>query len=293
MSRGLIARRRSQGLPGLPYFDGEISLGFDMHALRPLRNYGFNYCLHRAYQVALRRPILGHRRYVNLVAGKRGLEVGGPRAVFRQGGLIPLYDFVGSLDNCNFSAQTIWAEHESGMTFQFSEHKPPGRQYGVEGGDLRDIADGAYDFVLSCHMLEHSANPLRALQEWRRVLKPDGSLVLLLPNKSMTFDHKRPVTSLAHLVEDFEAGTREDDLTHLPEILRLHDIQRDPEAGGYEKFSERSKRNAEFRGMHQHVFDPALVRAMLERAKFPVELLRTAYPNHIIATARKSSEFPV
>jgi SAM-dependent methyltransferase len=137
-------------------------------------------------------------------------------------------------------------------------------------------------------MLEHSANPLRALQAWRRVLKPNGALLLLLPNKSMTFDHKRPVTPLAHLIEDFESGTTEEDLTHLPEILRLHDIQRDPEAGAYERFKERSERNAEFRGMHQHVFDPSLVRAMLERADFSLELLRTAYPNHIIAIARKS-----
>jgi SAM-dependent methyltransferase len=261
-----------------------------MHALRPLRNYGFIYCLHRGYQVAMRRPIRGHRSYVNYVAGKRGLEVGGPSAVFRAGGLIPLYDFVGSLDNCNFSSQTIWAKHESGMTFHYSENKPAGRQHLTEGGDLQDIPDETYDFILSCHMLEHSANPLRALKAWRRVLKPNGSLVLLLPNKSMTFDHRRPVTSLAHLIEDFESGTTEEDLTHLPEILRLHDIVRDPEAGGYEKFKERSERNAEFRGMHQHVFDPPLVRAMLERADFSPELLRTAYPNHIIAVARKSVE---
>jgi SAM-dependent methyltransferase len=258
-----------------------------MHALRPLRNYGLIYCLHRGYQVAMRRPIRGHQRYIDCVAGKRGLEVGGPSAVFRTGGLIPLYEFVGALDNCNFSSQTIWAKHESGLTFRYSEHKPVGRQYLTEGGDLHEIPDECYEFVLSCHMLEHSANPLRALNAWKRILKPSGPLLLLLPNKAMTFDHKRPVTPLAHLIEDLEAGTTEEDLTHLPEILRLHDIQRDPEAGGYENFKARSERNAEFRGMHQHVFDPPLVRAMLEHANFSVELLRTAYPNHIIAIARK------
>jgi SAM-dependent methyltransferase len=261
-----------------------------MHALSPLRNYGLIYCLHRSYQVAMRLPIRGHRRYVNCVEGKRGLEVGGPSAVFRTGGLIPLYDFVGSLDNCNFSSQTIWSKHESGTTFRYSESKPAGRQYLTEGGDLQEIPDGTYEFILSCHMLEHSANPLRALKAWRRILKPNGSLVLLLPNKSMTFDHRRPVTPLVHLIEDFESGTTEEDLTHLPEILRLHDLHRDPGAGGYEEFKARSERNAEFRGMHQHVFDVPLVRAMLERANFSLELLRTAYPNHIIAIAKKTIE---
>jgi SAM-dependent methyltransferase len=261
-----------------------------MNALRPLRNYGLVYCLHRGYQIAMRLPIRGHRSYVNCVAGKRGLEVGGPSAVFGTGGLIPLYDFVGSLDNCNFSAQTIWSKHESGRTFHYSENKPAGLQYLTEGADLLEIPDETYEFVLSCHMLEHSANPLRALKAWRRVLKPNGSLVLLLPNRSMTFDHERPVTTLAHLIEDFNSETTEADLTHLPEVLRWHDLRRDPAAGRYEEFKERCERNAEFRGMHQHVFDPLLVKAMLESANFSAELLRTAYPNHIIAIARKSIE---
>jgi hypothetical protein len=56
-------------------------------------------------------------------------------------------------------------------------------------------------------------------------------LVLLLPHKRHTFDYCHPVTALAHLVDDFKAEMGEDDLTHLPEILVLRDLERDPDGG--------------------------------------------------------------
>jgi hypothetical protein len=56
----------------------------------------------------------------------------------------------------------------------------------------------------------------------------------LLPDKRRTFDHRRPVTTLAHLIADLNADMAEDDLTHLPEILALHDLERDPDAGNME-----------------------------------------------------------
>lgn len=71
-------------------------------------------------------------------------------------------------------------------------------------------------------MLEQTSNPLTALAEWRRLLRPEGGLILVLPHRDGTFERRRPVTSLQQLIEDFEHGTAEDDQTHIPEILRLH-----------------------------------------------------------------------
>jgi ubiquinone/menaquinone biosynthesis C-methylase UbiE len=142
-----------------------------------------------------------------------------------------------------------------------------------------------YDFLLSSHMLEHSANPIKALQEWRRVLKPRGSLIFLLPNKRWTFDHRRPVTTLEHILSDFNANMGEDDLTHLPEILRLHDLARDKAAGTYEMFRARSERNFENRCLHHHVFDMSLVRQMLEYSGFVVRTQREHFPHHIVTIA--------
>lgn len=77
--------------------------------------------------------------------------------------------------------------------------------------------DEAFDFVLSEHVLEHLANPLRALREWRRILKPGGIVFLFLPHRDRTFDRNRERTPLAHLLEDEARLVGDDDSTHVPE----------------------------------------------------------------------------
>src|ERR1700733_13333459 len=134
--------------------------------IRTFKNYGWLYSLNRLYQIALQPTIRNFPFYVGRVREKRGLEIGGPSAVFAKRGLIPLYEHVGSLDNCNFGSHTLWATHDAGKTFQYSALKPAGKQFVAEGADLAEISDESYDFILSSHMLEHSANPLRALQAW-------------------------------------------------------------------------------------------------------------------------------
>jgi hypothetical protein len=63
------------------------------------------------------------------------------------------------------------------------------------------------------------SNPIRALKEGTRCLS-GGALVLVLPHYAKTFDNRRRPTSVTHTFEDFERNTQEDDLTHLPEILK-------------------------------------------------------------------------
>ena len=71
------------------------------------------------------------------------------------------------------------------------------------------------------HCIEHIANPLKAISEWKRILKDNGLILLIVPHKDKTFDHNRPITSLSHLIEDMKTDVQEDDSTHLPEILEL------------------------------------------------------------------------
>src|SRR5579872_1898827 len=179
---------------------GNFAMGRLGAALEKIRHYGMPYYLRQT----MRRspyPALSHGRYVKCVEGMKGLEIGGPSPVFRKDGLIPLYDFVGQLDNCNYGENTVWEGHlTGGRTFKYYDNKPPGVQYLCEGGDLSEISDGGYDFILSSHMLEHSANPLKILKSWHRLLRRGGTLILLLPDKNWTFDHKRPVTTLEHLI---------------------------------------------------------------------------------------------
>lgn len=228
-----------------------------------------------------------------LIAGNNGLEVGGPTDLFRAGGLLPLYPLAAGLDNCNFTQQTIWEGTISeGQTFQFDPRRAPGRQYIAEASDLSAIRSDTYDFVLSAHTLEHCANPLLALSEWTRTLKPRGALVLIVPHKDGTFDHRRPVTTLPHLIEDYAHGMTEDDLTHLPEILQGHDLSLDPPAGDFAAFKARSERNAENRCLHHHVFDTRLAVAVVDWLGLRILAVEPFLLHHILVVAQKEHPAP-
>lgn len=210
-----------------------------------------------------------NKAYRPVVERRRGIEVGGPSNVFRT--TLPLYHFVGALDGVNFSCDTVWEGHiEAGDTFAYADSRT-GHQFVADATDLGEIPTSTYDFLLSSNCLEHVANPIRALTEWRRVIKPGGALVLVLPNKKSNFDHRRPVTHFEHLLDDFSRDVAEDDLTHLDEILELHDLSRDPLAGDKSNFRERSLKNYYNRTLHHHVFDAALIRRLLDHTGFEIE----------------------
>ncbi len=230
-----------------------------------------------------------------LVTGRVGLEVGGPSLAFSKGGLLPVYPTVGRLDSCNFAQQTIWeGSIKEGHHFRYDDQKPLGYQYIAEASDLSRVSTGAYDFLLSSHVLEHLANPLKALQDWKRVLGKQGTLILIVPHKEGTFDHRRPVTELSHLVDDFRKSTGEDDLTHLEEVLALHDLDIHPGGCDWPTLRERSLRNFENRCLHQHVFDTTLLMRVVNYVGLQILAVEALLPFHIILVARKvvSDESP-
>ncbi len=223
------------------------------------------------------------------VLDRTGLEIGGPSRVFLGRGLLPAYPHAARIDNVNFAGITAWeSDLREGGEFHFDMRRPPGRQFLREATSLSGIADASYDFILSSHCLEHVANPLAALREWHRVVRPGGRLVLILPDPRHTFDHRRPVTTLAHLQADFDRHTGEDDPTHLEEILALHDLRRDALAGTAEQFRARSLRNAENRCLHHHVFDLDLMLAALAATDWQVRGAECVRPLHLLALAGRS-----
>jgi SAM-dependent methyltransferase len=74
----------------------------------------------------------------------------------------------------------------------------------VEG--LAPFPDGQFDFVIINHVLEHTYNPIRVLDEVFRVTRPGGHVVLAIPDRDFTFDRPRPLTPFAHLRDDYERG---------------------------------------------------------------------------------------
>ena len=221
--------------------------------------------------------------------GGKGIEIGGPSGVFARDSVIPIYPLVDELDNCNFSNNTIWEGTISGgRSFRFDPKRQPGRQYISEATDLHGIPSGIYDFVASSHVLEHVANPLKALHEWSRISKPTGKLLLVLPHRDGTFDHRRPVTSIEHMVSDYNSNVCESDTTHLPEVLNLHDIDLDPAVTHREELVARFQANRENRCIHHHVFTTRSAATLLAKAGYAIDRIEAVSPFHIVALAHKS-----
>jgi len=241
----------------------------------------------RIGRVVFQQRVKPMQPFRQAVEGKNGLEIGGPSGAFQDTGIIPIYRYLGNLDNCVFAKKTTWeGQRDEGRVFRYHPAKPPGFNFIREATGLSGISNQVYDFVLSAHNLEHIANPVLALKEWTRVLKPSGAVIVILPDYRRTFDHLRKRTAVAHMAEDYDRGVCENDLTHVPEILELHDLDRDPGAGSREEFRERSLRNFENRCLHHHVFDEQNSRELLEYAGLSVQVVDVLRPHHIVLFAQ-------
>jgi SAM-dependent methyltransferase len=92
---------------------------------------------------------------------------------------------------------------------------------------LDALPDAEFDFLIASHVIEHVHNPLKALLAWRRVLRPGGLALCIVPDGRYTFDAGRPLTSFEHLLWDYENDGRRlkrlSDLFHIAECnLNLH-----------------------------------------------------------------------
>jgi SAM-dependent methyltransferase len=219
------------------------------------------------------------------VENKTGFELGGPS--MNTFGPLGVYDVAAKVDVTNFAADTLWEKGlKDGSPFLW-KNQSKGTQYIRDAVDLHDISDELYDFVAASHVLEHIANPFKALLEWLRILKPGGALLVITPLKTATFDHKRDVALIEHLIDDYHNQTTEADLSHLDEIVRLHDFDRDPPARHGEFLRERSQKNFENRGLHQHVYDQELLYYIFKCLNLDVKIQITCGNNDIIIGQKK------
>jgi len=81
------------------------------------------------------------------------------------------------------------------------------------------IQESSLDFVIACHVIEHTHNPLRVFELVYRALRPGGSFVLVVPDMRLTFDSAREATSLDHLVEDYRSWNPDRDILHFVEFF--------------------------------------------------------------------------
>ncbi len=97
----------------------------------------------------------------------------------------------------------------------FSSHNRYKVDYSQDAHSLPDLKDSELDYVCSSNVLEHLTNPIKAILEWLRILKPGGIIWLKIPDKRKTFDSTRERTKLEHLIADFENDVAVDDPTHI------------------------------------------------------------------------------
>lgn len=134
--------------------------------------------------------------------------------------------------------------------------------------------DHALDYVLASHVLEHVANPIAALAEWYRVVRPGGIIYLVVPNRLSAWDRLRELTPVEHFLDDHARGTTARDATHIDEFASQVD---------WSLFSPDTptddipaKRAELARGLHEtiargedinihfHTFEPSNLRELLE-----------------------------
>ncbi|MEK7672224.1 MAG: methyltransferase domain-containing protein, partial [Bacteroidota bacterium] len=70
------------------------------------------------------------------------------------------------------------------------------RTWDLEDGDaqlLEGVPDEQYDFVHSSHCLEHLIDPAEGLKNWFRVVKPNGYMVLIVPDEDLFEQGQFPI----------------------------------------------------------------------------------------------------
>lgn len=92
-------------------------------------------------------------------------------------------------------------------------------EYDIDTDGMLWAKEMGVDFVIACHLIEHIANPLRFLQETWESLPVDGKLLLIVPDRELSFDFGRPSTSLKHLLTEYIEGCNQVSEKHIREEL--------------------------------------------------------------------------
>jgi SAM-dependent methyltransferase len=138
-----------------------------------------------------------------------------------------------------------------------------------DGEVLSTVGDASVDFVIANHLIEHCEDPIGALQNYVRVLRPGGILFMAVPDKRRTFDRARPLTEFSHLVRDHDEGAAWSRAHHYEEWARF--VERVDDAHVPQRAEDLQRRGY---SIHFHTFTPDSFFALLweGRSRFAVDL---------------------
>jgi predicted SAM-dependent methyltransferase len=149
---------------------------------------------------------------------------------------------------------------------------------------LSRFADQTLDFVIANHVLEHLEDPIGALTNMLRVVRPRGVLLLTLPDPRYTFDARRPVTTVEHAKDDHVNGPHVSRQQHYEEWARL--IEGLPEPAIESRVAEFARNDARH---HFHVWRLPDFLALLLDTPLPAELVHAqAYLREFAVVLRRT-----
>jgi len=106
------------------------------------------------------------------------------------------------------------------------------------------------DFIIASHFLEHTQNPIQTIETHLSKIKIGGILYYAIPDKWMSFDIDRPLTTFEHVLKDFQNGPSISCEDHLNEWSAI--VNKTPP----EKREEEIKELMETKySIHFHVWD--------------------------------------
>lgn len=82
----------------------------------------------------------------------------------------------------------------------------------VAYGDKLPFEDETWDFVISSHVIEHFFDPIKAIKEWLRVIKPGGYVFIIAPTHYSLPGETRPCTQLDELLKRHAGKLKPEDI---------------------------------------------------------------------------------
>jgi|LauGreSBDMM110SN_4_FD.fasta_scaffold110790_1 hypothetical protein len=193
------------------------------------------------------------------------LEIGGPTLLFGDNYPYTIYNSFNEIDNLN-----LYDLKDSFISIKTSNEN---RMYNTIYSDRSHI-DKKYDIVISSHVLEHMANPIKNLNSYKNLLNDNTNsyILTILPNKSQFWDSIRPTTEITHIINDFINNVYEDDKTHEEENLSVNHPYKTsidhPDKPANISYEDMVKNNSNYRIMHHHCFDLQLCIQLHEYSNF-------------------------
>ncbi len=171
-----------------------------------------------------------------------------------------------------------------------------------DGEKLATVGAESQDFIIANHFLEHTEDPVGTIETHLSKLKPGGVLFYAVPDKRFTFDFRREVTPIEHMVADHEEGTERSRSEHFREWSRFV-LEHEPPEGAGEEWEEQQveavaqQLEAQNYSIHMHVWTQAeflrLIFTLRERAADGFDLEAAARVGiEFVVVLRKAGPLP-